>query len=105
MNDKKDTGSKQKDAPEIHIRSTKFPEVENVSKEAEAEKVPQKAVVHHNPDLDSQWARENSAMAPDFIEKFYKSSRLHYLSTWKNALRSKTKVDLRVPKDEERFIM
>ena len=35
----------------------------------------------------SKWIRENSSIAPDFVAKFFQSSRLHYLSSWKNELR------------------
>ncbi|KAG2180052.1 hypothetical protein INT43_003839, partial [Umbelopsis isabellina] len=38
--------------------------------------------------LSSEWARENSTINPAFLDKFYTSSRLHYLSMWKAELKS-----------------
>ncbi|KAF8126581.1 hypothetical protein EV363DRAFT_1525686 [Boletus edulis] len=35
-----------------------------------------------------QWRAAHTSMAPDFIEGFYKNSRLHHLSTWKAELKS-----------------
>lgn len=35
---------------------------------------------------DPQWRAENTAVAPGFIEGFYRNSRLHHLSTWKAEL-------------------
>ncbi|OZJ05683.1 hypothetical protein BZG36_01448 [Bifiguratus adelaidae] len=40
--------------------------------------------------LANEWNRKNSSLAPDFMEKFYKQSRLHYLSTWKAELKAYT---------------
>lgn len=37
-----------------------------------------------NPD----WRKAHTSIAPDFIEGYYKNSRLHYLSTWKSELRA-----------------
>lgn len=36
-----------------------------------------------HPELQSDWARQNSSIAPDFLEKFYGNSRLHHISTAK----------------------
>ncbi|KAI9026196.1 hypothetical protein DFJ74DRAFT_755613 [Hyaloraphidium curvatum] len=36
-----------------------------------------------HPELQSEWARKNSSIAPDFLEKFYGNSRLHHISTAK----------------------
>jgi DNA repair protein REV1 len=44
-----------------------------------------------NPDLNSEWARKNTSVAPDFLERFYKKSRLHFLSTWKKELQDMTR--------------
>ncbi|KAM3578463.1 deoxycytidyl transferase [Umbelopsis sp. WA50703] len=38
--------------------------------------------------LANEWARENSSVNPTFLDKFYTSSRLHYLSMWKAELKS-----------------
>jgi DNA repair protein REV1 len=37
--------------------------------------------------LSNPWNRDNSTTNPDFIKKYYKSSRLHHLSTWKAELK------------------
>ncbi|KAF9900957.1 deoxycytidyl transferase [Linnemannia zychae] len=41
-------------------------------------------------ELSVPWNRLNSSIQPGFVEKFYQSSRLHYLSTWKAKLRDVT---------------
>ncbi|KAF9188156.1 deoxycytidyl transferase [Haplosporangium sp. Z 11] len=41
-------------------------------------------------ELSVPWNRLNSSIQPGFVEKFYQSSRLHYLSTWKAKLREVT---------------
>jgi hypothetical protein len=41
-------------------------------------------------ELSVPWNRLNSSVQPGFVEKFYQSSRLHYLSTWKAKLREVT---------------
>lgn len=48
---------------------------------------------HRHPtliELSVPWNRLNSSVQPGFVEKFYQSSRLHYLSTWKAKLRDIT---------------
>lgn len=37
--------------------------------------------------LANEWNRRNTTTNPDFIQRYYKSSRLHYLSTWKAELK------------------
>ncbi|KAI5987483.1 hypothetical protein EDD15DRAFT_2173399 [Pisolithus albus] len=37
---------------------------------------------------DPQWRAAHTSIAPDFIEGFYKKSRLHHLSMWKAELRN-----------------
>lgn len=37
---------------------------------------------------DPNWRRAHTSAAPDFVEGYYRNSRLHYLSTWKAELRS-----------------
>lgn len=37
---------------------------------------------------DPQWRAAHTSIAPDFIEGFYKNSRLHHLSMWKAELRN-----------------
>lgn len=37
---------------------------------------------------DPNWRRAHTSAAPDFIEGYYRNSRLHYLSTWKAELRA-----------------
>jgi DNA repair protein REV1 len=34
-----------------------------------------------------EWRTSNTSAAPDFIDGYYKNSRLHHLSTWKTELR------------------
>ncbi|KAF9539314.1 deoxycytidyl transferase [Mortierella hygrophila] len=41
-------------------------------------------------ELSVPWNRQNCSIQPGFVEKFYQSSRLHYLSTWKAKLRDVT---------------
>ncbi|KAF9929508.1 deoxycytidyl transferase [Linnemannia zychae] len=41
-------------------------------------------------ELSVPWNRLNSSVQPGFVEKFYQSSRLHYLSAWKAKLRDIT---------------
>ncbi|KAF9113153.1 deoxycytidyl transferase [Mortierella sp. AM989] len=41
-------------------------------------------------ELSVPWNRLNSSVQPGFVEKFYQSSRLHYLSTWKIRLKELT---------------
>lgn len=42
-------------------------------------------ISHRAPDLlkDDEWRLKNTAIAPDFIDGYYKYSRLHHLSNWK----------------------
>lgn len=37
--------------------------------------------------LANDWARESSTANPEFIKRYYETSRLHYLSTWKEELK------------------
>lgn len=37
---------------------------------------------------DSQWRAAHTSIAPDFIEEYYKNSRLHHLSMWKSELKN-----------------
>ncbi|TPX41824.1 DNA-directed DNA polymerase [Synchytrium endobioticum] len=39
-----------------------------------------------NLDVNSDWYKQNVCTAPDFLERFFASSRLHFLSTWKQDL-------------------
>ncbi|KAF9125676.1 deoxycytidyl transferase [Mortierella sp. 14UC] len=41
-------------------------------------------------ELSVPWNRQNSSIQPGFVEKFYQSSRLHYLSAWKAKLKDVT---------------
>jgi hypothetical protein len=60
-------------------------------------------------ELSVPWNRLNSSIQPGFVEKFYQSSRLHYLSTWKAKLREITaeiqKVRPLVPSNSKRKII
>ncbi|KAI8075232.1 hypothetical protein BC940DRAFT_363262 [Gongronella butleri] len=37
--------------------------------------------------MSSDWARQHSSMQPDFVKRYFQTSRLHYLSTWKAELK------------------
>ncbi|KAG2198709.1 hypothetical protein INT47_005394 [Mucor saturninus] len=37
--------------------------------------------------LSNQWARSTSTVNPQFIKRYYETSRLHYLSVWKGELK------------------
>lgn len=37
--------------------------------------------------LSNQWARSVSTANPEFIKRYYETSRLHYLSVWKGELK------------------
>jgi DNA repair protein REV1 len=56
-------------------------------------KGPDHAVSKSNQDAqrvmaDANWRAAHTSAAPDFIEGYYKNSRLHHLSTWKAELRA-----------------
>ncbi|KAG0321679.1 deoxycytidyl transferase [Dissophora globulifera] len=51
-------------------------------------------------ELSVPWNRLNSSVLPGFVEKFYQSSRLHYLSTWKAKLRE---ITAEIQKDKPRL--
>ncbi|KAJ3153687.1 deoxycytidyl transferase [Geranomyces michiganensis] len=63
--------------------------------EAAVEEIPDEAVVRDDNDasqppklnMQSAWVRANICTAPNFLHKYFASSRLHHLTTWKNALR------------------
>jgi DNA repair protein REV1 len=50
----------------------------------EDEKIP----LTTSPKSPSDWARENSSVNPEFLNRYYTTSRLHYLSMWKAELKS-----------------
>ncbi|EKM83150.1 hypothetical protein AGABI1DRAFT_118512 [Agaricus bisporus var. burnettii JB137-S8] len=61
--------------------------------EADARRVPHYAPSSSNPNAkrvmaNPEWRKAHTSIAPDFIEGYYKNSRLHHLSTWKSELRS-----------------
>lgn len=60
---------------------------------AEAARIPdyasRKSNVHAARAMaDPAWRAAHTSVAPDFIEGYYRNSRLHHLSTWKTELRS-----------------
>ncbi|KAI0333117.1 DNA repair protein [Cubamyces sp. BRFM 1775] len=60
---------------------------------AEATRVPGYAAFESNPNAeramqDPAWRAAHTSVAPDFIEGYYKNSRLHHLSTWKAELKN-----------------
>lgn len=56
----------------------------NIMSYASATSNPNAQVAIANPD----WRKAHTSIAPDFIEGYYKNSRLHHLSTWKSELRA-----------------
>lgn len=38
--------------------------------------------------LANPWNRENTTVNPGFVKKFYLSSRLHHLSTWRSEIKA-----------------
>lgn len=73
----------------------------------EASRTPSYAAHSSNPYAkrkmeNPQWRAENTAVAPGFIEGFYRNSRLHHLSSWKAELQELVaKATERVENDEE----
>lgn len=60
--------------------------------EEDAARVPEYAARRSNEMAERvmanpQWRAAHTSIAPDFIEGFYKNSRLHHLSTWKAELK------------------
>jgi DNA repair protein REV1 len=58
----------------------------------QAARVPDYAAHASNPNAervmaDPQWRAAHTSVAPDFIEGYYKNSRLHHLSAWKTELK------------------
>ncbi|TFK84014.1 DNA repair protein [Polyporus arcularius HHB13444] len=69
----------------LHITDPATPE--------EAERIPGYAAHKSNPNAeramaDPAWRAAHTSVAPDFIEGYYKNSRLHHLSTWKAELKN-----------------
>jgi len=56
----------------------------NISSYASVTSNPNAQAVMANPD----WRKAHTSIAPDFMEGYYKNSRLHHLSTWKSELRA-----------------
>jgi DNA repair protein REV1 len=61
--------------------------------ESDAQRVPHYASSSSNPNAkramaNPEWRKAHTSIAPDFIEGYYKHSRLHHLATWKSELRS-----------------
>lgn len=59
----------------------------------QAEGIPGYAAFESNPNAeramaDPAWRAAHTSVAPDFIEGYYKNSRLHHLSTWKAELKN-----------------
>ncbi|KAF9453668.1 DNA repair protein [Macrolepiota fuliginosa MF-IS2] len=63
------------------------------STEPDARRVPGYAADTSNTNAqrvmaNPEWRKAHTSIAPDFIEGYYKNSRLHHLSTWKSELRA-----------------
>ncbi|OBZ75554.1 DNA repair protein rev1 [Grifola frondosa] len=59
----------------------------------DAARIPDYAAHTSNPHAeramaDPAWRAAHTSVAPDFIEDYYKNSRLHHLSTWKSELKN-----------------
>ena len=59
---------------------------------ADAARVPGYAAFESNPNAQRamakpEWRKANTSASSDFIEGYYKNSRLHHLSTWKSELK------------------
>ncbi|KAI9069486.1 DNA repair protein [Trametes sanguinea] len=59
----------------------------------QAARIPGYAAFDSNPNAeramqDPAWRAAHTSVAPDFIEGYYKNSRLHHLSTWKAELKN-----------------
>lgn len=82
--------SPRKSAPATPSRA---PFTTDPSTPEEAERVPGYAAFKSNPNAeramaDPAWRAAHTSVAPDFIEGYYKNSRLHHLSTWKAELKN-----------------
>ncbi|ORX58569.1 hypothetical protein BCR36DRAFT_409079, partial [Piromyces finnis] len=63
-----------------------------------------------NKSLESKWDVKHSSIAPNFIANYYENSRLHYLSLWKNKLKSIINSQINISKfkdytNKTKFIM
>ncbi|KAG4094995.1 DNA/RNA polymerase, partial [Neocallimastix lanati (nom. inval.)] len=64
-----------------------------------------------NKSLETKWDVNHSSIAPNFIANYYENSRLHYLSLWRNKLksiinsRSKNKQKTKKHFNETKFVM
>ncbi|KAF9464572.1 hypothetical protein BDZ94DRAFT_1161833 [Collybia nuda] len=74
----------QIDNLELPVREEPMPEDDAVPKYAAHKSNPLAARVMANP----EWRKAHTSVAPDFIEGYYKNSRLHHLSTWKSELKN-----------------
>ncbi|KAF9269472.1 DNA repair protein [Marasmius fiardii PR-910] len=73
--------------------ATRNPILTNPEFLKQAAHVPDYAADKSNPNAqrvmkDPEWRNSHTSAAPDFIEGFYRNSRLHHLSTWKAELKS-----------------
>ena len=60
---------------------------------ADAARVPGYAAFKSNPNAQRamakpEWRKANTSVSSDFMEGYYKNSRLHHLSTWKSELKN-----------------
>ena len=60
---------------------------------ADAARVPGYAAFKSNPNAQRamakpEWRKTNTSVSSDFMEGYYKNSRLHHLSTWKSELKN-----------------
>ncbi|KAI8918247.1 hypothetical protein DFJ77DRAFT_287498 [Powellomyces hirtus] len=78
--------------PEPTIEAQPEIDIVEAEEEDEEEEVPDEAVLHFGTkrpqlNMDSEWVKANICTGPGFLQKYFNSSRLHHLSTWKSDLR------------------
>ncbi|KAI9274686.1 hypothetical protein BDA99DRAFT_498241 [Phascolomyces articulosus] len=87
----KDTA--QKELPFQQANKQQIPQQQQKQQKLQEEKVeedmenPQGKVLNANL-LSVPWNRENTSVNPGFVKKYYSSSRLHHLSTWKSEIKA-----------------
>ena len=76
--------------PPPPMKTSRFPPIDHPK---DLNEVPRYAAHDSNPIAarvmaNPQWRKAHTSIAPDFVEGYYKNSRLHHLSTWKAELKN-----------------
>ena len=76
--------------PPPPMKVSRFPALDHPK---DLKEVPRYAAHDSNPIAarvmaNPQWRKAHTSIAPDFVEGYYKNSRLHHLSTWKAELKN-----------------